>query len=501
MSDRNKNNEASSSINENMKTRKFKMGGFSLIASVLCVAAAIALNFGLSRFPVSVMQFDITRGQVFEISEMTKEIAAKLDEEVTIYWLVSEGNEDTNLSHLLDRYDELITGTIPELEESIQEAIDKQIEIQIKEFDMAIDLHLDLAEAEKEWIDFRRRIIDGIKDDDILGLAQANFDQLDKYFGGGLLEDETSHLLEIIDEINIMKNGGKSNIFGDNMQTALDELEKYYKQSMTDLEELQDTIEEIEESFIDMMDKVADEMSKQNDLYSMLSDTLDHDMEVIKLAYGDTSYQELESYFAQKEENLRNQLDFQRQQVELWQQQMDTLEKGSEAWEVAKENWMDAVSEWQSNVEAAIENIQEKYANAIQAIFKELNNTLTKGAGLDYINQEWELITKNSEEYLDTVNREYQLQKLQAKYLESIDDTDNIAAKRKLNDLRQDLLSNYGKDLSGKSRRDYLSNLRKYENMTGSSFTAKDVLRDAQEKEAMNRIGIDSSFIDDKFGK
>lgn len=107
MSDRNKNNEASSSINENMKTRKFKMGGFSLIASVLCVAAAIALNFGLSRFPVSVMQFDITRGQVFEISEMTKEIAAKLDEEVTIYWLVSEGNEDTNLSHLLDRYDEL----------------------------------------------------------------------------------------------------------------------------------------------------------------------------------------------------------------------------------------------------------------------------------------------------------------------------------------------------------------------------------------------------------
>lgn len=355
----------------------------------------------------------------------------------------------------LDRYDELISSTLPDLEASIQEAIDKQIEIQIKEFDMAIDLHLDLAEAEKEWINFRRRIIDGIKDDDILGLAQANFDQLDKYFDGGLLADETSHLLEIIDEINIIKNGGKSNIYGDNMQTALEELEKYYKQSMSDLEELQDTIEEIEESFIDMMDKVADEMSKQNDLYSMLSDTLDHDMEVIKLAYGDTSYQELESYFAQKEENLRNQLDFQRQQVELWQQQMDTLEKGSEAWEVAKENWMDAVSEWQSNVEAAIENIQEKYANAIQAIFKELNNTLTKGAGLDYINQEWELISRNSEEYLDTINREYQLQKLQARYLEGIDDTDNIAAKRKLNDLmtkelemlrEQDKLSQYDLD-------------------------------------------------------
>lgn len=90
-----------------MKSRKYKMGGFSLLASVLCVAAAIAINFGLSKMPVTVMQHDITRGQVFEISDMTREIVARIEQEVHIYWLVTEGNEDMNVSHFLDRYDEL----------------------------------------------------------------------------------------------------------------------------------------------------------------------------------------------------------------------------------------------------------------------------------------------------------------------------------------------------------------------------------------------------------
>jgi preprotein translocase subunit YajC len=50
----------------------------------------------------------------------------------------------------ISRYDEVITDLIPGLAADIQEAIDEQIDIQIEEFDMEIEIRLDLAEAERD---------------------------------------------------------------------------------------------------------------------------------------------------------------------------------------------------------------------------------------------------------------------------------------------------------------------------------------------------------------
>lgn len=338
----------------------------------------------------------------------------------------------------ISEYDTVIGDTIPGLEEEIQAAIDKQIEIQIREFNMEVEVGLNLAEAREEWADFKKEILDDIQKDDILGLATHNLSRIGTYFddtGTGILQTETKHLNALLEELKIMENGGVSNIYGTDQQQALDDLRNYYSQAMSNMESLKDIIDEIENSLLDMIDHVAEQMSEQLTAYQMISDTLDHDMSLIKLIGGEQSYSELDNYFAQKEQNLNSQLDFQRQQVELWQQQMETLEEGTEAWEAAKENWTTAVSEWQSSVTLAIENLQEKYANAIQVIFATINEEITNGKGLEYINQEWELINKNAEQYLDTINAQYGIQSLQNKYLKSIEETDNISAQKKLRDL------------------------------------------------------------------
>lgn len=96
---------------------------------------------------------------------------------------------------------------------------------------------------------------------------------------------------------------------------------------------------------------------------------------------------------------------------------------------------MSAVNDWQSNIESAIENLQDKYLNAINAIFDNLNNQLTNGKGLAYINEEWELINKNADRYLDTINSQYGIQTLQQKYLDAIDETSNLAGQKKLTKL------------------------------------------------------------------
>ena len=50
----------------------------------------------------------------------------------------------------LDRYDDLITSEIPDLEADIQDAVDEKIDLQIEKFDMEIEIRLDLAEAERD---------------------------------------------------------------------------------------------------------------------------------------------------------------------------------------------------------------------------------------------------------------------------------------------------------------------------------------------------------------
>ena len=348
----------------------------------------------------------------------------------------------------IDRYDELISSEIPGLEDDIQDAIDKQIEIQIEKFNMEIEIRLDLAEAERDWNEFKRKVIDGIKDDDILGNAQARLQDFYSYYkedGTGIIQANTEHVNALIDQLKQIESTGTSTWYGDNQAQALEDLKTYTDQLMSDLTDVEDLVEEIKDSYLDMMDEAADKFSDQINLYEQVKDIIDHDMNVIELVYGEDSYKDLEEYYQKQEDNYNAMIDFQRQQKDFWYNQMKAIEeaggKNSEAWLQAKENWMDAVSEWNSSIEDAIENLQDKYLNAINAIFDELNDKVTGGLGLDYVSEEWELINANADQYLDTINSLYGIQDLENKYLDAIDSTDSISAQRELNDLMNEELT------------------------------------------------------------
>ena len=348
----------------------------------------------------------------------------------------------------IDRYDELISSEIPGLEDDIQDAIDKQIEIQIEKFNMEIEIRLDLAEAERDWNEFKRKVIDGIKDDDILGNAQARLQDFYSYYkkdGTGIIQANTEHVNALVDQLKQIESTGTSTWYGDNQAQALEDLKTYTDQLMSDLTDVEDLVEEIKDSYLDMMDEAADKFSDQINLYEQVKDIIDHDMNVIELVYGEDSYKDLEEYYQKQEDNYNAMIDFQRQQKDFWYNQMKAIEeaggKNSEAWLQAKENWMDAVSEWNSSIEDAIENLQDKYLNAINAIFDELNDKVTGGLGLDYVSEEWELINANADQYLDTINSLYGIQDLENKYLDAIDNTDSISAQRQLNDLMNEELA------------------------------------------------------------
>ncbi len=87
--------------------RLFHTGGWAVLAVAIVLAALILLNVVVRLLPESWINYDMTAVKLYSIGEQTKAIVADIDEPVTVYWLVSEGNEDTTIEELLQRYQEL----------------------------------------------------------------------------------------------------------------------------------------------------------------------------------------------------------------------------------------------------------------------------------------------------------------------------------------------------------------------------------------------------------
>ena len=353
----------------------------------------------------------------------------------------------------LNRYDEVITDLIPGLEANIQDAIDKQIDIQITEFDMEIEIRLKLSEAERDWNEFKKKIIDDIKDDDILGNAMAKLVDFSSYYK----EDETGAVQSLrkqiddtLTQLGIMDEGKTSRVYGNNRARALEDLKKYYDELRKEMQDILALQEEIHQSYIDMMDEAQDKFDEQIESYEMISNLIEHDMNVISLVYGEEAYHQLSNFYDKQQANYNAQLDFQKQQVKFWKAQMDATEKGTKAWDAAREKWASAVESLNSLIETSIENLKDKYTNAINAIFQDLNNKVTNGLGLSYVEEEWNLINKNAEQYLDTINQMYNIQALENKYIKAINDTKNVTAQKQLKKIMDE-------ELAGLRERDKLT--------------------------------------------
>lgn len=485
-------------------------------------------------------KFDETNNLIFAYNSMS---AAEQEQ-----WkdTVEKAKEDyEKFKEQIERYDELISSEIPELEDTLTEKLNQQIEININKFTMEVELRLDMAEAERDFNEFRRKVIDNIKDDNffsqnIIDNAKAKLRDLASYFRldpdvvekyGNLfniegeegdyfsslnkkqeeidslyeeaakleeelydiensddwtweqwdpvnekldetynkitdLEDELSNLEEAADfggdfafesgiigpiqkltdqvndtmaELDKMGETVWSDVYGDNQAKGLEDLENYYQELIQQMEDIVDLVDEIKESYLDMIDKAIEDFDRQVDQYEYIADLLDHNMNVVGLVYGDKAYEKMANYYRQIEQNNNQELDFLKKRVAYAEEMMnkETDPKARRAWE---EEWMNSLEKLNKKVEDSIQNIIDKYANAIELTFDKLNKKVTGGKGLDYVTDEWDLINKNADQYLDTINALYGIQKLENKYLEALDNTDNLSSQKKLNDMMNEQL-------------------------------------------------------------
>ena len=81
-----------------------KMGAYSTGMIAVVLAAAVFLNLAVEELPSRYTSFDVTSERLYSLTDTTKELLAGLEEDVNIYILESEENQDTVLKQTLDRY-------------------------------------------------------------------------------------------------------------------------------------------------------------------------------------------------------------------------------------------------------------------------------------------------------------------------------------------------------------------------------------------------------------
>lgn len=86
----------------NLKTKHVKYGGYSIAITALLIAILIMSNLLVGKLG---LKHDLTKSNLYSLSDKTKTILADLSNEITIYVLEETGKENAIFSEILKKYD------------------------------------------------------------------------------------------------------------------------------------------------------------------------------------------------------------------------------------------------------------------------------------------------------------------------------------------------------------------------------------------------------------
>ena len=381
-----------------------------------------------------------------DIKKQIADEAEKLNKQIKQY-----EDEYKNLEDKIKNYDDL-REDMEDLVDQIEEETQKQIEINIKKFRMQVEIRLEMGEAERDWNKFRREVLehtDIIKDTDfqeIFSDAAQGVRDITSYFNvrgsKGSLQTLTEQLMDTRAEIEAIDKTGSSAIYGDNKAQAMEDLQNDLKELMEQMEDIQELIDDVDKEYLDTIKDVEEQFDKQIEDYEYVGELIEHDIDLLSLLYGDRNYDAMNKYYETLERNNLKQLDSLKKQRDFWKEQWDAaVARGdTQAAKQFEENYKETIKNLNETVEEAAKNLQNKYINAIDKIFDELDKKISNGKGTDYLNTEWELMNKNADEYLDTINTAFAIQETERKYQKALDETKSIKNQQALKKLMDEQL-------------------------------------------------------------
>lgn len=393
---------------------------------------------------------------------------------------------------LVDKYDELVSSSIKGSEQQIEEFYDKIEDMRIDAFKKAVEGADNIKDIQESMIDFNDSIsglLAGHNDDPFAKAARSaevSFKKIGKYFdvgvddvnkyydnliaknnealktatggtknwleyqnkilqegkanfgkgtleagGTGYLDMNLKSVNEMNEQIRQYEQTGKSDIFGENGAELYDVAKTVFDQASSMVEDLTSELEDAHDAVMDMLDAIGDKLDERIDQYETINDELDHYKSLIELIHGETAYDDLNKASQAIVNNNTAQINELRQSIAVYKQMLGTMQKGSDEWKKTQEKINDMQSDLLSKTEDTMQEIQDIWNRGIEkAMDKWIKSTL--GDSLDNIQSQWELINKNADQYLDEVNAAYNIQKLQSKYTQLLDGSNDYFVQKKI---------------------------------------------------------------------
>ena len=85
----------------------FRSGSYSLMMIAVVLAVVLLVNLFAGLLPATLTHWDISASRLYSVSSNTKSVINRLEDDVSIYWIVQADKEDAVLENLLEKYESL----------------------------------------------------------------------------------------------------------------------------------------------------------------------------------------------------------------------------------------------------------------------------------------------------------------------------------------------------------------------------------------------------------
>ena len=87
-----------------MEKKSLKNGSYSILITVIVIAALVVVNLIVQTLPTDLTQLDFSSNKLYTLTETTTDFLDGLSEDVSLYYICENGEEDDTTVKLLHRY-------------------------------------------------------------------------------------------------------------------------------------------------------------------------------------------------------------------------------------------------------------------------------------------------------------------------------------------------------------------------------------------------------------
>lgn len=395
-------------------------------------------------------------------------------------WIKERQDAVDQLKTDMDDYENLRYQEIVQTEENLREAVNTQLELRLQLLVEEIQITVDKGTLKRTELEISK-IKNRLQDTDILGNLTYDAQILFSYRDSGeekALKDRYEKLKAIVEDARLKgEDLDKSTL--DAFKTAQDEYLKY----------IQEAAERTVKIITDVFDRLDKRIERQKTQIETINKIFEHDMNLVRLRYGDSAYQQLTTLYEARERVSKVQLQNAQVRIQAIQQALQQAREnnlGDDVIQQYEDQLASALESQRQTIDDYLNLVKEKATNAIDEVFAHLDEQLA-GTSLEEVKIEWDWTNRDTDDYYDTINAAYELEKLRNQMRKAINETDDVATQKALNDLMND-------ELEQLQQKDKLS---KYDieraNVLFDIEQKRAAFREAQNNKSKMRLRRDSS--------